>query len=172
MIDFNHEEAIARPGSFSSYDMMAVYPTISKIPKKGLYVEIGVQHGRSMTFAREWSKGRVVGVDINENHNFDERLKDYDNWEFIKGDANDVVKKWKRKIDVLFIDGDHSYEAVKKDWEAWSPFVKKGGTVFFHDCDDTSPGVRQLWEEIKGHDKGLSRDSLDDRNTSIAWIKL
>lgn len=171
MIDFNHEEAIARPGSFSAYDMMAVYPTISKIPKTGLYLEIGVQHGRSLTFAREWSKGRVVGVDIDENHDFDERLKNYDNWEFLRGNANEVVKSWKRKIDVLFIDGDHTYEGVKKDWEAWSPFVKKGGIVFFHDCDDTSPGVRQLWDEID-KEKGLSRDTLDDRNTSMSWVKM
>ena len=37
------------------------------------------------------------------------------------------------KIDLLFIDGDHSYEGVKKDYELYSPFVKKGGMIVFHD---------------------------------------
>lgn len=169
-IDFLHEESTARPGSFSQYDMMAIYPSLKKIPKNGLYLEIGVQHGRSMTFARKWSKGMVVGIDIDENHDFDKELKNYDDWLFIKNNANNV--EWKDKIDVLFIDGDHSYEGVKKDWEKWSPFVKKGGIVFFHDCDNTSPGVRKLWDEIKGHKKGLSRDDLEGRNTSMAWVRM
>lgn len=168
MINYLEEEANARPGSFSQYDMMAVYPVISRIPEDGLYVEIGVQHGRSMSFVRKWSKGKVVGVDKDQNHDFDAQLKNYDNWEFIKGDANEVVKTWDREIDVLFIDGDHSYEGVKADFDKWSPFVKSGGTVFFHDCDNTSPGVVELFKEITWK-KGLSRDSLDDRNTSIAW---
>ena len=37
------------------------------------------------------------------------------------------------KIDLLFIDGDHSYEGVKKDYVLYSPFVKKGGMIVFHD---------------------------------------
>lgn len=35
--------------------------------------------------------------------------------------------------DILFIDGDHSYEGVTKDMEAWYPYLKKGGHVLFHD---------------------------------------
>lgn len=172
MIDFLYEEAVARPGAFSQYDMMAVYPALQKIPKNGLYVEIGVMNGRSLMFARKHSKGTVVGIDIHRYNNWDEVFEGYKNWEFIHGNANDVVKTWDRKIDVLFIDGDHSHEAVQKDWKKWSPFVKKGGMVFFHDADDTSPGVLKVWQEIKGKEKGLSRDDLEGRNTSIAWVKI
>lgn len=40
---------------------------------------------------------------------------------------------WDRPISMLFIDGDHSYDGTKRDFEAWSPFVKPGGLVCFHD---------------------------------------
>lgn len=57
------------------------------------------------------------------------------------------------KLDILFIDGDHTYEGVKKDFELWSPLVKKEGYVVFHDilphthlvdCE-----VDKLWSELK-----------------------
>ncbi len=37
------------------------------------------------------------------------------------------------KLDILFIDGDHTYEGVKRDFELWSPLVQPGGYVIFHD---------------------------------------
>ena len=37
------------------------------------------------------------------------------------------------KLDYILIDGDHTYEGVKKDFEIYSPFVKKGGMIVFHD---------------------------------------
>jgi cephalosporin hydroxylase len=38
-----------------------------------------------------------------------------------------------RPIDVLFIDGDHTYEGVKADYEAYAPLVRSGGLIAFHD---------------------------------------
>lgn len=58
-------------------------------------------------------------------------------------------------IDLMFIDGDHTYEGVKADFYNFSPLVKKGGYVAFHDilktADHISKGCRvdQLWNEIK-----------------------
>lgn len=40
-------------------------------------------------------------------------------------------------IDFLFIDGDHAYEAVRSDWEAWRPLVASGGIVALHDSRST-----------------------------------
>jgi len=56
-------------------------------------------------------------------------------------------------LDFLFIDGDHSYEGVKKDFEMYSPLVRKGGIIAFHDIvkhpPDTGCEVGKLWNEIK-----------------------
>ncbi|MFX1395061.1 MAG: class I SAM-dependent methyltransferase [Promethearchaeota archaeon] len=60
-----------------------------------------------------------------------------------------------RKVNLLFIDGDHSYEGVKKDFEMYSPLVKKNGIIGFHDIVKVSPDrfpdveVNKFWNEIK-----------------------
>lgn len=57
------------------------------------------------------------------------------------------------RLDLLFIDGDHSYEGVKQDFELYHPLVRAGGMVAFHDIatDPLAPdcGVRRLWDEVK-----------------------
>ncbi len=40
---------------------------------------------------------------------------------------------WQQPIDILFIDGDHSYEGVKRDWDLFTPHVREFGVVVFHD---------------------------------------
>jgi len=37
------------------------------------------------------------------------------------------------KIDLLFIDGNHEYEAVKLDYDLWSPLIPSGGKIVLHD---------------------------------------
>jgi predicted O-methyltransferase YrrM len=60
-----------------------------------------------------------------------------------------------RKVDILFIDGDHTYEGVKRDFETYSPLVGEGGLVAFHDVAHhpfTGPDceVDRFWNETKG----------------------
>jgi hypothetical protein len=52
----------------------------------------------------------------------------------IKGLTAEVAKDFQDKEFVfVFIDADHSYEGCKADFEAWSPLVRSGGEVAFHD---------------------------------------
>ncbi|GEM_PF-1373305 len=57
------------------------------------------------------------------------------------------------KLDILFIDGDHTYEGVKQDFAMYSPLVRKGGLVAFHDILDhpahPQAQVGKFWSEIK-----------------------
>lgn len=55
-------------------------------------------------------------------------------------------------IDILHIDGLHTYEAVKYDLENWLPKVKDNGIVMFHDIIEKGRGfgVYKLWEELEG----------------------
>lgn len=56
-------------------------------------------------------------------------------------------------MDLLFIDGDHSYDGISKDFEMYSPLVKKGGIIAFHDIVkhplETGCEVNKFWNEIK-----------------------
>ena len=64
-----------------------------------------------------------------------------------------------RSIDLLFIDGDHSYNGVKKDFEMYSPLVAKDGTIAFHDIVDGAEasvgGVPRFWRELKQNRRHL-----------------
>lgn len=58
-----------------------------------------------------------------------------------------------KKADVLFIDGDHSYEGVKNDFQMYSSLVDRGGLVAFHDITPHAlrpdVGVPKFWNEVK-----------------------
>lgn len=58
-----------------------------------------------------------------------------------------------RPIDFLFIDGDHRYSGVKKDYELYASLVRPGGLIAFHDIRpnryDSTIEVVRLWDEIK-----------------------
>lgn len=77
-----------------------------------------------------------------------------------------------RQVDILFIDGDHTYEGVSKDFQMYSPLVKKGGIVAFHDIviHDKSSGceVSKFWKEIKKSYR--HEEILEDVNQKWAGI--
>ena len=70
---------------------------------------------------------------------------------------------FKEPIDFLFIDGNHDYEAVLQDYEQWSPKVRPGGVIAFHDvvfgenADPAGPGMvararifdNPAWTDVK-----------------------
>ena len=51
----------------------------------------------------------------------------------IPASSEEAAAGWDRSIDLLFIDGDHTYEGCKADWERFLPFMSKFGLVVFHD---------------------------------------
>ena len=62
-----------------------------------------------------------------------------------------------RPIRLLFIDGDHSYEAAKADLDAWLPQVVEGGYVVFDDVIDAFPGVQRVFAEATAEAGPLKR---------------
>lgn len=56
-------------------------------------------------------------------------------------------------IDLLFIDGDHAYESVKRDFELYTPLVRPGGIVALHDIVEGPAGtvgeVPRFWREAR-----------------------
>ena len=65
----------------------------------------------------------------------------------IVASSEEAVKDWDKPIRLLFIDGDHSYEESKKDFELWSPFVVDGGLIAFHDVQNAE-GVTRFYVEL------------------------
>jgi predicted O-methyltransferase YrrM len=54
-------------------------------------------------------------------------------------------------LDFLFIDGDHTYEGVRLDFEMYSPLVRDGGLIAFHDIAQSGRmrKVHEFWDEVK-----------------------
>jgi predicted O-methyltransferase YrrM len=65
----------------------------------------------------------------------------------VVADSATAAGTWEKPIRLLFIDGDHSYEASKADFEAWAPYVVPGGCICFHDINGW-PGVTRFLREL------------------------
>jgi cephalosporin hydroxylase len=57
------------------------------------------------------------------------------------------------KVDFLFIDGDHTYDGVRADFEMYSGLVRPGGLIVFHDIckhpDELNCQVDRFWQDVK-----------------------
>jgi cephalosporin hydroxylase len=79
----------------------------------------------------------------------------------LRGDSHDRVvvnhirALSRAQIDFLFIDGDHAYEGIKADFEAFSPLVRAGGLIALHDIvpgiEALVGGVPKFWSELKAN---------------------
>lgn len=119
-------------------------------------LEVGVWHGGTL---QHWLRmaGHVTAVD--------DTMFETDEWQewaqssgaslnLIQGDSHsaDVVEQARKDgpYDLVFIDADHTYDAVKADWENYGPMCAPGGLVVFHDIAERPEyGVAQLWAELR-----------------------
>lgn len=74
--------------------------------------------------------------------------------------SSDAAKAWsERNIGLLFIDGDHQYEAVRRDVGCWLPFVVPGGCMALHDSRDD--GVEAVLREMQNRREAVRVDGVD-----------
>jgi predicted O-methyltransferase YrrM len=139
-------------------EWMEVLKLLSEQNKKFDILEIGAHDGGSSYSLSKFASSMIT-IDNNIKCRFNTQiLKEHCDYTYIGGNShsNEIFNKVKdKKFDVLFIDGDHSYEGVKQDYNMYKPLVKKGGTIIFHDIAETKLhkdlGCRVdiLWNEIK-----------------------
>jgi predicted O-methyltransferase YrrM len=79
-------------------------------------------------------------------------------------------------VDFLFLDGDHSYEGVRDDFEAYSPLVRPGGLVAFHDVvpdhaqrggpptGRSTGGVPRFWAELCAARPAACEEIVEDHS--------
>jgi len=84
----------------------------------------------------------------------------------LRGQKNRVALRFADEgADVLFIDANHSYDFVKRDFLSWLPKVKKGGCILFHDYVDLWPDVQKFVNELK---EGKELEHIEDSG----WISV
>lgn len=143
-------------GQISDQGVDCLVKYASKVPQYGIIVDIGTGRGKSsftLTYG-SYNSVSVYTIDIYINRHFLDIRKRF-GWEYrlhhLLGDSKHLgAKHWKKEIDLLFIDGDHSYEAVKADTKLWGKHVKPNGYILYHDYSHANAGVRRLVDQQEG----------------------
>jgi len=135
----------------SATDEAQVHKEIAAECKHGI-VELGVLNGDTTKIFCETNLNiKIFGIDpiipdsmnaslIGNKEKILKLCEKYKNFTFINDYSFNVVKNFNEKFDYLFIDADHEYEAVKKDYLDWFPKLENGGYIGFHDSSANRGG--------------------------------
>jgi len=146
-------------------------------PGTGSIVEIGSYAGRSTAYLARGSKRarreKVVAIDHFEGSKEHQRGDRNESAHVLAGNLFEVFSRnlkqagvkdwvhvvragsseahagWSHPIRLLFIDGDHSYESSRQDYESWSRWLVPDGLAVFHDIG-VFEGVTRYYEELLG----------------------
>lgn len=112
-------------------------------------LEIGRSNGYSYGFFRFcFPNARVVSIDIVRTETSIKVSKIFsNNFEFIDG-TSDLVKTMDTKFDIVFIDGEHTYEWAKRDWDNVQGHLADKAIVIFDDLDWGDHGVLRFFESL------------------------
>lgn len=131
------------------------------------FVNIGVMWGCTVHCLRAGHfTARIVALDIK----YAWKIKDKTllNVEWIKGDSTIYHKQFRGPIDLLLIDGNHHYSTISADIAGWTPKVKVGGIVIFHDFKPTPHNLRQF-PELADVKRAVSEWVQSERNQGRKW---
>lgn len=112
--------------------------SINRPTAEGTIVEIGSEHGMSASIFLTYSDYHALHcIEINPDAPFIQNLMDghFDMGRvFWRNGSSHEIDWYDGDIDLLFVDGDHSYEGAKKDLEIWSERMAQDGVIAVHDC--------------------------------------
>lgn len=158
----NYSKGSIRTGSEAS----VLYALIREAKYRNL-IEIGTGPGfGTLYFAQALHDERLEGVlhTIDTNPETERRvrpvLKNFGLERYVRfhlGDSTHVVPALEGSFDFCLIDGLHSFEQAKIDFENVHPKIASGGTIAFHDAyprPASSPGVRNVIEDIVAKERG------------------
>lgn len=152
-------------------------------------LEIGSKLGGTLYLWRRLAKGIVASIDLpggkyggwimNDHPYLGNCLKKRNSFfkkfqvNMISGNSTDIkiIKKTNtlfkdKTIDLLFLDGDHTYDGIKADYENYKHLMSKNGIIAFHDIVDSehhkylNVGVNKFWNELEGNKTEIIENSI------------
>lgn len=137
-----------------AYNVLELHITlISKIVQLTncqLYLELGVSKGTSLEEVYKYCKN-CIGVDVQD-------ISDFRDFKFYLTTTDEFFKNFNEKPDIIFIDADHHFEQVKKDFINSLNCLSEHGIIFLHDTDPY-------------RDSHLSFDFCGDSYKMHDWVK-
>ena len=184
-----------------------LYSLAKRCAGKGVIVEIGSFKGKSTIWLGKGSKSgkkvRIYAIDPHTGGSWYKRMRRHvwslDDFEknIRNAEVDDIIipivktseeaaQRFDHPIELIFIDGLHEYEHVKKDFTLWYPKVIDGGIMVFHDTVGW-PGPKKLVEEFLYKSKNfrnvrfvksvtfaekVKRNSVGDRLSNLKMLLL
>lgn len=134
-------------------EILELLTYINQLDKKNCFLEIGTQYGGTYDLLTSIFKKKCISLDLPDGRfggagssvrSFvKNQYLGFEKCYFVDGNSHDtknldIVRNFLKDdyLDLLFIDGDHSFDGTRQDFEMYSPLVRKGGLVVFHDVGD------------------------------------
>jgi predicted O-methyltransferase YrrM len=164
-------------------EKLTLYLLASKLKRSSIAVEIGSFLGSSACFIALGLNrgGRLYCVDTWNNDAMDDpTLPPRDTFaDFqrntqdlrriivpLRGASISVAEVFDARIDLLFIDGDHSYDGCLNDWVSWRRFLAPCAIVAFHDIG-WADGVIKV---VREHVSPRAKREVCMSNIYVAWL--
>lgn len=167
-LDFSLEDGAGVEGLLEDREGLCLYVLARRCARIGNIVEIGSWKGRSTWFLARGledagSPHRVVAIDPH----LEGTREDFEATIARAGIAarvdsritysHEVAPSFDEPVGLLWIDGDHSYDAVRRDFDDWFPRLAVGGWIAFHDTVNHWYGPTRLVRELLAHRDDLER---------------
>jgi len=172
------EQAVQDHGALQKVAELAGFLAVIIDVQPEVIVEIGSDVGGTLWAWQQVGARRVIGVDL-PNAKFSSgcyAMRKSNNLEshgseVVYGDSHHpdtlnalVELLGDDHVDVLFIDGDHTYDGVKQDFETYAPLVRPGGIIGCHDiCNHGRPDVQvdAWWKSLRVDKQEIITDPPD-----------
>lgn len=175
-------------GQLLDIEMIELYLAASEVQPNTCIVEIGSYQGKSTLLIAYGTQignnnklyaidphldfvgvnGGVFGPsDLQKKYKNIVKFYDADNI-FVVALKSNQICNWEFPIGMIFIDGDHSYEGVKFDYEKFKKNIVTGGKILFH--DSIMPEIKQFLDELELNSNELK--FLKDVGTMKIYEKL
>jgi predicted O-methyltransferase YrrM len=146
-------------------EILSLADAVKSINPK-VILEIGTCNGGTLFIWSNLATDCVITCDLNKSKVREDIYKKFPPIDSnctvvsLAGDSHDSnfleivkAKLGNNQVDFLFIDGDHTEAGVRRDYEMYSPLVRSGGLIAFHDIVEKQPipqnQVYYFWEELK-----------------------
>jgi len=153
-------------GYLTGAERQNLFHLSESLSDNAIIVNIGVEYGASIACLRAGNPmAAIFGIDIDIS-----KANQSIPAKYIEEDSGVLPPTFPADwwLDLLFIDGDHSYAGVQRDL-AWVPLVKVGGYLLFHDCYDWPPSPPKMVHQIV---PGVNRAVSEWYAGSMDWNEL